>query len=102
MVALFFLASISAFAESLQPKADSSKMFVCLETDPAFSVGKLPNGLGFDANIDFRLAKHPRLRFGILGYSGKWSGDFGKTLLLTEDFKEDNWATKWNGIGIEV
>lgn len=98
----FLVASTTLFGQNPKPKSDSTKVFVSIETDPAFWVGTLPNGLGFDANIDFRLAKHPSLRFGILGYSGKWSGEFGKTILLTKDFTEDNWVTQWNGIGVEA
>lgn len=102
LIAFFLVGSTILFGQNPKPKADSTKVFVSLETDPAFWVGTLPNGLGFDANMDFRLAKHPSLRFGILGYSGKWSGEFGKTVLLTKDFTEDNWVTQWNGIGVEA
>jgi dihydroflavonol-4-reductase len=101
-LAACMLASTMAFGQHSQPAADSAAFFVSVETDPAFWIGTLPNGLGFDANVDFRLAKLPRLRFGILGYSGKWSGDFGKRILLTDDFTEDQWETKWNGIGVEA
>ncbi|SNB29015.1 conserved hypothetical protein [Flavobacterium psychrophilum] len=102
LIVFFLVASTTLFGQNSKPKVDSTKVFVSIETDPAFWVGTLPNGLGFDANIDFRLAKHPSLRFGILGYSGKWSGEFGKTVLLTKDFTEDNWVTQWNGIGVEA
>jgi dihydroflavonol-4-reductase len=102
LVILFFGVSTTSFAQYSRASSDSAKYFVSVETDPAFWVGILPNGLGFDANIDFRLAKHPRLRFGVLGYSGKWGGSFGKTVLLTSDFQEDNWVTQWNGVGVEA
>jgi dihydroflavonol-4-reductase len=102
LIVFFLVASTTLFGQNSKTKTNSTKVFVSVETDPAFWVGTLPNGLGFDANIDFRLAKHPNLRFGILGYSGEWSGEFGKTVLLTKDFTEDNWVTKWNGIGMEA
>ena len=101
---IFFLAIFFAIAthSHAQTDTDSTKFYLSIETDPAFWVGTLPKGVGFDANINFRLAKLPRLRLGILGYTGRWSGNFGKTVLLTEDFKEDNWETQWNGLGIEA
>lgn len=102
LLGLFILVSISVFGQQTKPASDSVKVFVSIETDPAFWVGTVSNGLGFDANVDFRLAKHSRLRFGLLGYSGKWSGNFGKSVLLTKDFVEENWETQWNGIGAEV
>lgn len=102
LIVFFLVATTTLFGQNPKSKADSTKVFISIETDPAFWVGTLPNGLGFDANIDFRLAKHPSLRFGILGYSGKWSGEFGKTVLLTKEFTEDNWVTQWNGIGVEA
>lgn len=102
LIVFFLISSVTVFGQNIKTKSDSSKIFVSIETDPAFWVGTLPNGLGFDANINLRLAKYPRLRFGILGYSGKWSGEFGKTILLTNDFTEDNWETQWNGIGLEA
>lgn len=79
-----------------------TKFYISLETDPAFWAGTLPKGVGFDANINMRLAKLPRLRMGVLGYTGRWSGDFGKTILLTDDFRENDWETQWNGLGVEV
>lgn len=81
---------------------DSTHFFLSIESDPAFWVGTIPNGLGFDANIDVRCKKNPKLRLGILGYSGKWTGELGKTILLTNDFKESNWETQWNGCGMEA
>jgi len=102
LIVFFLLASTTLFGQNLKPKSDSTKVFVSIETDPAFWIGTLPNGLGFDANIDFRIAKLPRFRFGILGYSGKWNDSFGKTILLTKEFTENNWVTQWNGIGIEA
>jgi dihydroflavonol-4-reductase len=102
IVFLFLIFSATIHAQSLESNASASNVFVSVETDPAFWIGTLPNGVGFDANIDIRLKKLPRLRFGILGYSGKWSGDFGKTVLLTKDFFENNWLTQWNGLGFEA
>lgn len=75
---------------------------VSVETDPAFWFSVLPNGAGIDGNIDFKFARLPHWRFGILGYSGKWSGEFGRKLLLTEDFTETDWKISWNGIGTEA
>lgn len=102
LIVFLWGASTSVFGQNHKLNSDPTKVFVSVETDPAFWIGTLPNGLSFDANINFRLAKFPRLRFGILGYSGRWSGEFGKTVLLTDDFIEDNWKTQWNGIGIEA
>jgi dihydroflavonol-4-reductase len=102
LICFFLLTSTAMFGQNPQPASDAARVFVSIETDPAFWAGTLPNGLGFDANIDFRLAKYPRLRFGMLGYSGKWSGSFGKAVLLTKDFTEDDWITQWNGLGIEA
>jgi dihydroflavonol-4-reductase len=102
LVVVFFLFFSSIFAQKIQAFSDSTKVTVSVETDPAFWVGTLPNGLGFDANFDFIIPKMPHLRFGILACSGKWSGSFGKTVLLTNDFNENNWVTQWNGLGIEM
>jgi dihydroflavonol-4-reductase len=100
---IFILSNSTALSgQNKKLSSDSAKLFVSIETDPAFWLGTLPNGLGFDGNIDVRCAKYPHLRFGVLAYSGKWSGAFGKSILLTKDFKEDNWVTQWNGIGIEM
>ncbi len=85
-----------------QQTADTSRFHISIETDPAFWAGTLVNGIGFDANINIRFKKMPRLRLGVLGYSGKWSGEFGKTILLTNDFKENDWTTQWNGLGLEA
>ena len=85
-----------------QTTTKTAKFYLSVETDPIFWVGTLPNGLGFDANVNFRLQKIPRLRLGVLGYTGKWSGDFGKMVILTKDFRENNWQTQWNGLGIEA
>lgn len=52
LIALFLIASTTLFGQNLKPNSDSVKVFVSIETDPAFWVGTLPNGLGFDANID--------------------------------------------------
>jgi dihydroflavonol-4-reductase len=98
----FLITSAHLFGQGLASGADSAKVYVSIETDPAFWVGTLPNSVGFDANINFRLARLPRLRLGVLGYYGKWSGDLGKAILLTRDFTENNWATQWNGLGIEA
>jgi dihydroflavonol-4-reductase len=100
MVLMMSLLSLSVtYAQNIEK---SSKIYLSVETDPAFWIGTLPNGIGFDANINMRLAKFPRLRWGILGYSGKWSGNFGKTILLTDDFEGNEWETQWNGLGIEA
>jgi dihydroflavonol-4-reductase len=102
LIVFFLVASTTLFGQNPKPKPDSANVFVSVETDPAFWIGTLPEGLGFDANIDFRLAQLRGVRFGILGYSGKWGGSFGKTILLTKDFTENNWITQWNGIGVEA
>jgi dihydroflavonol-4-reductase len=99
---LLWLFSTHLSAQTEQKTTDSTQISVSIETDPAFWVSTLPNGLGFDANVDFRFKKQPRLRLGILAYSGKWQGNFGKTLLLTDAFIENNWETQWNGLGIEA
>ncbi|KOY84475.1 hypothetical protein AD998_21005 [bacterium 336/3] len=97
MMSLFSLSATYA-----QNTEKNTGVYLSVETDPAFWIGTLPNGVGFDANINMRLAKFPRLRWGILGYSGRWSGNFGKTILLTNDFEGDDWETQWNGLGIEA
>lgn len=102
LIVFVLVASTTLFGQNLKPAPDSANIVVSVETDPAFWIGTLPEGVGFDANVDFRLAKLRGVRFGILGYSGKWSGSFGKTILLTKDFTEDNWVTQWNGIGVEA
>lgn len=101
-IVLLWLFSTQLSAQTEQKTTDAAKTSVSIETDPAFWVNTLPNGLGFDANVDFKFKKQPRLRVGILAYTGKWKGDFGKTLLLTADFIENDWATQWNGLGIEA
>ena len=102
LVILFTIASNTFFGQNLKPKPDSTRVFVSIESDPAFWAGTLLQGIGFDANVDFRLAKSPGFRFGILAYSGSWSGSFGKSILLSNDFTENNWITQWNGVGIEA
>jgi dihydroflavonol-4-reductase len=105
LIILFILLNLSftpIFSQDSKKESDTTKFFISMETDPAFWAGTLPQGLGFDGNLDFRLSKLPQLRFGILGYSGKWGGCFGKSILLSKDFTENNWVTQWNGIGIEA
>lgn len=103
MVLVLWVAGLSPlFAQQPGTYSDSVKVFASIESDPAFWFGTLPNGAGFDANIDFRLARLPKWRFGTLVYSGKWSGSLGKNILLTDDFYENNWLTQWNGIGMEA
>lgn len=97
-----FLASTSLVAQQATSLNNHEGTSISIETDPAFWVGTVPQGLGIDANIDVQTAKYPKWRLGLLGYSGKWGGKFGKQILLTEDFKEDNWTTQWNGAGIEA
>jgi dihydroflavonol-4-reductase len=72
-----------------------------VETDPIFYVAALPNGPAFDLNVDFRVRALPHLRFGLLGWSGRWSGRFSE-MLLTEDFVEDDWIVHWSGVGAEA
>jgi len=75
--------------------------FISIETDPVFWPATLPNGPGLDLNIDARVAGAPRLRFGILVYTGRWANSFSRSLLLTDDFPEDKWEIQWNGMGAE-
>lgn len=107
LITLFTLSIFNGFAQSANQQSEKQQsetvdFYVSIETDPAFWVGTLANGVGFDANVDFRLKSIPNLRFGVLGYSGIWSGAFGKTLLLTERFTENDWTKQWNGLGIEA
>lgn len=82
---------------------DSCSTYISIETDPAFWIGTLPNGAGFDANIDVKLKPLPNWRLGVLLYRGAWSGAFGKQLLLNEtDFFETDWNILWSGGGIEL
>lgn len=99
---LLLLVTFFSLYANAQTAQKTSLFYFSAETDPAFWVGTLPNGLGFDANFNFRLPQTPKLRLGLLVYTGKWSGDFGKSVLLTNDFKENNWQTQWNGLGIEA
>lgn len=73
-----------------------------IETDPVFWVGTLPNGPGIDANVDVTLRSVPGLRFGVLGYSGVWSGAFGRSVVLPESFSEPEWSVRWSGAGLEA
>jgi dihydroflavonol-4-reductase len=99
LLAFFLLGTISLFGQHLKRTPESTPIFISIETDPAFWAGTLQNSIGFDANINVKIA---RLRFGVLGYSGKWSGNFGKAILLTDDFQETDWETQWNGLGLET
>lgn len=101
-IVLLWSFSTQLSAQTEQKTTNFTKFSVSIETDPAFWVNTLPNNLGFDANVDVKFRKQPRLRVGILVYAGKWKGDFGKTLLLTDAFIEKDWATQWNGLGIEA
>lgn len=92
-----FVAATRLFAQT-----PAAKWQLSVETDPAFWAGTLRNGVGFDANVDVIFPKYPNLRVGVLAYSGKWSGEFGQSLLLTKDFLETNWTTQWNGAGVEA
>ncbi len=102
LVVFLFCTLFSVLGQGHPATSDSAKVFVSIETDPAFWVGTLSNGPGFDANVDLRLGSIPHWRFGLLGYTGKWNGPFGKSVLLTSDFTEDNWLTQWNGLGLEA
>lgn len=102
LIVSLMIVSNTIFGQNLKSRSDSARVFVSIESDPAFWLGTLPQGKGFDSNVDFRLANLPRLRFGILGYSGSWSGSFGKSILLSKDFTENNWDTQWNGVGVEA
>jgi dihydroflavonol-4-reductase len=62
LLCFFFMASVTVFRQNAKNKLDSTKVFISIETDPAFWVRTLPNGLGFDANINLRLAKYPAPR----------------------------------------
>lgn len=73
-----------------------------VETDPVFWVATTPNGPGIDLNVDLRLRAVPRLRFGVLGYSGTWRGAFARLVILTDDFAGDAWQVQWNGAGVEA
>lgn len=83
--------------------ADAQRQhYLSIESDPAFWAGTLPQGLGIDANINARLGKSHSWRVGLLGYSGKWAGAFGKRVVLSGDFTEPNWVTQWSGLGVEL
>lgn len=101
---LFGTLTLTAHAQQTQAPTTAPKQpfYVSVETDPAFWLSTLPNGGAFDLNLNIRPARYPRLRLGVMGYTGRWSGDLAKSLLLTPDFKEDNWQTQWNGAGLEA
>lgn len=46
LIVIFLLASTTLFGQNLKPMSDSTRVFVTFETDTAFWVGTLPNGLG--------------------------------------------------------
>lgn len=99
----FSILTFCIHAKQMQLNAvDSAHNHFSFETDPAFWFGVLPQGAAFDLNVDFRPASLPHLRFGLLGYSGKWAGELGRNLLLTADFTEDYWRISWNGAGAEM
>lgn len=95
------LSSVVVNAQVAAPTTEPQRRYLSVETDPAFWVGTVGNGPSFDANIDFRWRSLPRLRSGVLLYSGTWSGAFGKSVLLSDDFSGDDWRTQWRGLGIE-
>ena len=61
-VAMILIVLLFAKNSNAQTTTETPKFYLSVESDPAFWVGTLPNGLGFDANIDFRLQKIPKLR----------------------------------------
>lgn len=105
IAALIILLPFSGNAKGVTIKNTDSLQVsnsISVETDPAFWFSVLPHGPGIDGNIDFKFARFPHWRLGILGYAGKWGGEFGRKLLLTEDFTETDWEISWNGIGTEA
>jgi dihydroflavonol-4-reductase len=72
-----------------------------VETDPVFWIGTIPNGLAFDANVDLTVSRLPGLRFGVLGFSGLWSGSLGQSVVLPSSFSELDWRVRWSGAGVE-
>lgn len=48
------------------------------------------------------MSKVPHMRFGLIGYAGKWDSKFGRDLILTKDFPESNWVVTHNGVGAET
>lgn len=86
-----------------QHQLDAARGFtLSIETDPVFWVGTLPNGAGVDANVDLTLAAVPGLRVGVLGYSGRWAGPFGRAVIVPPAFFEPDWSTRWSGAGVEA
>lgn len=73
-----------------------------VETDPVFWVGTVPNGVAADFNVDLTVAAVPGLRVGLLGWSGRWAGDFGRAAVLPAAFSEPDWAVRWSGAGVEA
>ena len=73
-----------------------------VETDPAFWVGTASHGAAVDVNVDVTLAVVPRLRFGVLAWSGRWQGAFARAAVLPASFREADWAVRWSGAGLEA
>lgn len=99
---IFFILITAVTQLRAQSRDIDSMTHVSIETDPAFWWGTISNGLGVDANLDVKLRKMPRVRLGLLVYSGKWEGTFAKSLLLTDDFATGDWQTTWSGAGVEA
>ncbi|MGM9508956.1 hypothetical protein ACS5NO_14565 [Larkinella sp. GY13] len=103
LLSVWALLHSSGWAQPLSQSADytsfrpttvrrsAERTHISVESDPAFWVGTVGNGPASDANLNFRLASAPRWRFGLLRYTGTWTGSYARTLLLTPDFPKANW-----------
>lgn len=103
-ILIFFGMNLSnkTYSQTNQQKQRTNKLYSSIETDPLIWKGLVNNATRFESRMIFRLTKFPRLRFGIIGYAGKWNSKFGRDLLLTKDFPESNWEVNQNGAGAET
>jgi dihydroflavonol-4-reductase len=102
LMVLCVLFSTVSRAQTSKVSTDTipARGYLSIETAPPYWVLTLGNGFAFSGCISYKLKQNPKIRFGILGYSGRWK-DRVRDFLLTDDFKSDNWEAQWNGIAFE-
>ena len=101
-ILILVLSTQKTYSQDSNKKHKSKKLYSSIETDPLIWKGIVNNAVRFESRMVFRLTQLPHLRFGIIGYAGKWDSKFGRDLVLTKDFPESNWVVNQNGVGAEI
>lgn len=74
---------------------------ISIETAPPYWLLTLRNGFAFSGCVSYKLKQNPRIRLGILGYTGRWKEQVDR-FLLTKDFTGDQWEAQWDGLALET